>query len=386
MKEFFERVAHALREGTLMRITVGKPTSRAGKQRIVITPATIRGKTRYLVVTKATQGERTDHVSGDGVLPLLAEHLPTHFLSAVLFTTQGDHHLSFSRDGRPALQRSQRASLQPVASQPHNRKKNYLIPESAPFLYPLGISAANGEVRRDAHDKYRQINRYVETMLSLISSSPLAKRESLQVVDIGSGKHYLTFALYEALASHHAHITGVERRADLVSRGSELAEALGLSGLSFIEGDAAALSPISTDIVVALHACDTATDDAIAYGIRSGATIIAVAPCCQKYVRPRMRIPNDLQPLFRGGIVEERLAEILTNSLRALVLEACGYETNVFEFIAGEHTAKNVMISAVQRNRSGEKARHALIELQQRFSLSDFYLDLVLEDRLTRRA
>jgi hypothetical protein len=200
------------------------------------------------------------------------------------------------------------------------------------------------------------------------------------VVDFGSGKHYLTFALHEHLRklSASSRTLGIEQRPELVSLGQGLVERLEIPNLSFNYSSIAASDVKAADLVVALHACDTATDDALHKAVAAGAEFICVAPCCHKYVRQKFTGSADLLPMLRHGIIEERFCESLTDSLRVLLLESVGYQAKLFEFISLEHTAKNVMITARKTGKPNQDSKVALERLKDKFKLPDFYLDLAL--------
>jgi SAM-dependent methyltransferase len=201
-------------------------------------------------------------------------------------------------------------------------------------------------------DKLRQIERFVEVLGHLVADSPLREAKELRAADLGAGKGYLTFATYEFFRSRGvaARITGVEARKELVALTNQVARNVGFEGLEFTAGTISDFDPQgSLDLLVALHACDTATDDALALGIRSGAALIVTAPCCHRELRPQISTPPVLEPMLRHGILAEREAELVTDALRALLLEIHGYKASVFEFIAPDHTNKNLMIAAHRR-------------------------------------
>jgi SAM-dependent methyltransferase len=200
-------------------------------------------------------------------------------------------------------------------------------------------------------DKIRQIQKFVEILSHLIE----LPKPTLRLVDMGCGKGYLTFAAYDWLWQHgwpSAEVTGIERRTDLVEQSNRIADEFGLAGLRFEAADIERYLPAEgIDVLIALHACDTATDDAIAKGVSAGAKVIVVAPCCHKELSPQLKAPPVLAGPLRHRILYEREAEFVTDALRAALLEWQGYETNVFEFISTEHTAKNLMITAVKSGR-----------------------------------
>jgi hypothetical protein len=319
-------------------------------------------------------------------IPLFEAHeaissLLTHqFRSAYVKTSHEEISFEKSDKGSFRLKR-RRVTAVDVALPQHNRQKNYLVEASSPFLVELGISSKDGMVRRERYDKFRQIQKFVEIIASLIPVEELSSPTGLRSVDFGSGKHYLTFALHHFLLSHSLqHSTvGIEQRQELVTTGREVATRLQLSSIDFIASTIEGAPVQSADLVVALHACDTATDDAIAKAVAVKARYICVAPCCHKYVRQRLSSPADLKPILRHGILAERFADSLTDSLRVLILESLGYETKLFEFISPDHTAKNTMITGVLTGRRNSDSAKQIEELRHKFQLTDFYLDRKLQ-------
>jgi protein-L-isoaspartate O-methyltransferase len=235
----------------------------------------------------------------------------------------------------------------------------------------LGITTADGMIKKDMHDKFRQINKYIEIVAGIIKSATLS--ESISLVDMGSGKGYLTFALYDYIVNTlkiNAKITGIELRNELVEKCNMIASKAGFSELSFHTGTIEKVEIPPSDILIALHACDTATDEAIYRGIKSDVKIIICAPCCHKQIRKQINPTNELKEITRHGILEERMAEILTDTFRALILEYYGYKTKVFEFISTEHTPKNVLIVGIK---SEEKTIHRNETLEKIKNLKDLF-------------
>lgn len=234
------------------------------------------------------------------------------------------------------------------------------------------------------NDKFRQINKFVEIIDSILPSSPPA--DVFKVADMGSGKGYLTFALYDHLTNNRnfkADITGVEMRPELVQKCNAITWQSGFDGLQFVGGTIQEYDPGKIEMLIALHACDTATDDAIATGIRAGAATIIVAPCCHKQVRKAMTPPSALRPMLQHGIFAERQAEMLTDALRALLLTRQGYQVKTLEFISNEHTPKNVMIIATRSNKKVAVARieKQIALLKKTFGIEYHYLETLLADR-----
>ncbi|MBC7933410.1 MAG: SAM-dependent methyltransferase [Rubrivivax sp.] len=316
-------------------------------------------------------------------LELIRARLGSEFLSYHIFTTQEDMQLDFNRKGESKL-----VSRPPTFTTPqpaaHDRKKHRII-ESGESIYlqALGVTDERGAARPAMGDKLRQINKFVETVAGLVAASPLAGREELSVVDMGSGKGYLTFAVYDYINNSlgvRAKLTGVEARAELVALCNETAARAGFDRLDFRAGFIQDFDLPATDILIALHACDTATDDAIYKGIRAGASVIITAPCCHKEVRPQIVAPAELRGVLRHGVLLEREAEAVTDSLRALLLEHAGYDVKVFEFISTEHTRKNTMIAAVRREGRAhvEEKLAEIDELKRLFGISQQRLERLL--------
>lgn len=287
------------------------------------------------------------------------EALQNGFELAALCTTSFDLILDKKSLKRKSPSHKEQPSLD------HDRSKARLIaPEGKAYLQALGITDATGHVFKSGQDKFRQINKYVEILGGLIKHIPADKVK--KIVDMGAGKGYLTFALYDYLAGagFQAEVIGVEYRADLVDLCNKIAADTGYDRLKFAEGTVMNFDCTDANIVIALHACDTATDDAIYKGIQAGADLIVVAPCCHKQIRREMEghpVQNELDFLMKYGTFVERQAEMVTDGLRALILEYCGYSTKLFEFISDAHTPKNVMIVGT-RNHSSEGRNPAILD------------------------
>lgn len=280
------------------------------------------------------------------------DYLNKEFYVATLFTTGFDMSFENLFDKKFTI-RKNAASIRTVPSADHDRNKIRLISANGkPYLTGLKITDANGKVLANAQDKYKQINHYIEILSTLIKEIPAM--ETVNVVDMGSGKGYLTFALYDYLThvlKVNSHVTGVEFRPELVELCNKIAQNTAFENLTFKEGTIEKYDSTGTNILIALHACDTATDDAIFKGLKANADLIVVAPCCHKQIRRQLEVSktcNDLDFLTKYGIFLERQAEMVTDGIRALILEYFGYKTKVFEFISDAHTPKNVMIVGIR--------------------------------------
>ncbi len=308
--------------------------------------------------------------------------LGSGFRNAHLFTTEYDLQLEIGK--RNSRLRRGKPTFAAPPSTGHDREKTRLIDPNAFYLKALGISADDGRIKARQQDKWRQINKFVEILASLVDASPLKGKKELKLLDMGSGKGYLTFAAYDYFVNHwglDASMTGVEARPELVESCNQIAEAGGFAGLNFVRGQIADFDPGSVDILIALHACDTATDDALFQGISANASIIVAAPCCHKEIRRQMRAPELLAGILEHGVMMERTAETITDGLRSLLLEREGYSTKLFEFVPTEHTPKNNMLTATRRFKPAdtEAVSRQIEDLKSSFSIAKQRLDSLLK-------
>ncbi len=312
------------------------------------------------------------------------EHaLKDGFKFTTLFTTEFDLLLE-DKKGTYTLKKI-KPSKKILPSLEHNNKKNHPIStKNKTYLTELRITDANGNVFKATQDKYKQINHYIEILSSLLKN--LSKKDVVNVVDMGSGKGYLTFALYDYLTTIlniKTKITGVEFRKDMVTLCNNIAKKCNFSNLFFEEGTIEKYTANTIDVLIALHACDTATDDAIAKGINANAQLIVVAPCCHKQIRKEISVnkkQNDISFITQHGIFLERQTEMVTDSIRALVLEYFGYKTKVFEFITDAHTPKNIMIVGEKiSNQTNEAVLQKIKNAKEYFGISKHYLEGIVE-------
>lgn len=392
IRQFWSAVRSAAATGELIKLTLSKPRHgaeglpRNRYARLV----EIRGGTQLQITHRYDDREEVkNHLIGTGI-SLLEGALGEDYGNADLFTSQEQVSISLSRRGNARLLRKtlhprSRPKILKVedagapAVQAHNRQKYRDIPADRPYLHALGVTTADGKVRQDGKRKFKQINKFVEIIDGLVRDNPLPP--GAQIVDMGSGSGYLTFALYDHLTNAmelDVVVTGVELRPKLVDKCRTITADNGFANLRFVEGYINDFTPQRLDLLIALHACDTATDDALYKGLQATAGILVVAPCCQKQVRRDMVVPEDLKPLLGNGILLERQAAMLTDGMRALLLEAEGYKTKLFEFIPLEHTAKNVMITAV-RGRVRPQALEEFRVLKKRFGVKKHYLRTLLK-------
>jgi len=340
-------------------------------QRIIAKPVRIKEQDCLSLVYRHQTRDITRNLPTAQALEAIAALLPGSFRNAHLFTDDGETQLTFSKKGKPMLQQHGAPVAREQASTGHDREKKRYLDLARPFLRDLGVTDAQGALIPSMSRKWKQINKFIEVFDHALANAPLAAGQALKVADFGSGKGYLTFAIHDYLCDRlgrPAQVTGVELRQDLVTLCNGAAARLDHPGLDFQCGDVRSVVPAAIDVMIALHACDVATDYAIHTGIRCGASIIMCSPCCHKQIRPQLHSPDVLQPMLQYGLHLGQQAEMLTDGLRALYLEACGYETKVFEFISLEHTNKNKMILAVKRAQPGDNAAQlARIEDLKRF-------------------
>jgi hypothetical protein len=304
------------------------------------------------------------------------------FLNGDLFTLDEDVSIQYSKKRKPRLIVRPPSQAAPPPKT-HDRPKHYLIEaEGNPYLPAMGITTASGTIAADGQRKFRQINKYIEIIDSLIQQQPLPA--DAHIVDMGAGKGYLTFALYDHLR-HRLGLTpsivGIELRQPLVDFGNHLAQEIGYTGLSFLAQDIQQYQPERIDMLIALHACDIATDLAIAKGIQAGASIIVVAPCCHKQVRQQMSCQTAMQAILRHGILAERQAELITDGIRALLMEAHGYRAKVFEFISTEHTAKNLMIAGI-KGPPDTQALAAVAAIKKEYGVEEHFLEGLMKCKM----
>ncbi len=376
LSSFCEQFSAALGQNQFVRAVLGKYRGEDQLTRVDIREVQLKDGPMLSFTYHYKTRDIVKNYTRDAAVREIRALVGKDFLSSTLFSTEFDLFLEFSRKRVARLKRG-RPTYRSGEDPAHNIPKDYLIDPHAKFLGVLGIAKA-GQVAASWQDKFRQINKFVEIVDSLL---PREISGNFNAIDFGSGKHYLTFSLYHYLRETRgleARVTGIERREELVTFGRDAAILSGFSGLSFVTGEISSYHAETPDLVVALHACDTATDDAIVKGIKSGAKIILVAPCCHKFIRREIVVPDLLKPAFKHGILEENLSVALTDGLRAMILEAFGYQTKVFEFIEPEHTSKNIMIAATRKSANSTPDPQILSKfnaIKSEFGLKSIYLD-----------
>jgi len=364
-------------------------------ERLTVREVLLRGERQLSFLWRYQTKDVTKNLGLEEGQVLIAQLLGTQFQNAHLHTPTEEVQLAFSRKGKPSLRVSRLAPAEGDAAQAatvsHDKEKQRYLSLAKPFWVDLGLThEVKGEpaLVPAMSRKWKQINKFIEVFAAAMKSSSLSTSPDVYVNDFGSGKGYLTFAMYDWIVEQgkQAQVTGVELRDDMVKLCSTAAARHGLNGLRFDQGDVRAYTPARLDVMIALHACDIATDYAIHLGLRAGAQIIMCSPCCHKQIRPQMKMPAALRPMLQHGIHLGQEAEMVTDSLRALLLEAEGYETQVFEFIALEHTSKNKMILAVKKSGAALAAHAAqrpqllaqIAEIKRFYGLREHCLETLL--------
>ena len=381
IEKFMDRVAEAAEQSTLVKMTLSKPANKHDELRnIYVKPVLIKEKRLFAFTYHYERRDEVKNYDATQMLGILREMLPTRFLNTVLFTVSEDVTLLVSSKGKATLQTKK---VQECREQnlEHDKQKNRLINPANPWWYQLGLTTREGKITADMQHKFKQIYKYAEIVESLVK--PMKFDGTVHIADMGAGKGYLTFALYELLTQKlnmDVDIKGVEIRPDLVLKINEIINSNHLKGLEFVESSIQDFHPDKLDVLIALHACNTATDDAIASGIRAGAELIVCAPCCHKQIRQEMERSGKVDFITRYGIFLERQAVMITDTIRTMILEYFGYKTQVMEFIEMEHTPKNVLLVGrkTSKNTKAPKILQQIAALKQQYGIEKHYLEEAL--------
>ncbi len=342
--------------GRLLQASFSGPRDKGADiaRKVTVRPIKLKNGVHYQFESQLNHKAYHDNVPAERLKDQL-NAVMSQYKQALFKMPEADVQVLANKKG--ALSLLTRKSTAKIAEAPltHNRSKSYVIPdgEPAPFLTALGVMTAEGKVVKAKYDKFRQINRFLEMVSDVMSELPRDKE--LTIVDFGCGKSYLTFALYHLLAVKEqlpVRIIGLDLKEDVIAACSKLAKQLHWDKLSFSVGDIAQYEGLaSVDMVVTLHACDTATDAALLKAIGWNASVIMSVPCCQHELFRQVSQPI-LKPILKHGILKERFASLVTDAVRANLLETAGYRVQLLEFIDMEHTPKNILIRAVKQRQS----------------------------------
>lgn len=390
IQQFTQTISESLQQDRFIKVSLGNyQGADSALKNIYVRSVVIKREQKLAFTFRNKTNDIVKNYSINEGIALITDYLQQGFMVATLFTTEKDVLFENRKNGNATLKQN-KATSQEKPSQEHNREKKRLLkPNDKAYLYELKITDEAGNVFKNAQDKYKQINHFVELLSSLIKEAN-DERPLKKVVDMGSGKGYLTFALYDYLHSVlglDTAVTGVEYRQDLVSLCNDIAQKSGFDALNFVQGTIQEYDCDAIDLLIALHACDTATDDAIYKGINGNAKLIVVAPCCHKQIRRELektKVKNEVSFLTKYGIFLERQAEMVTDGIRALILEYFGYKTNVFQFISDAHTPKNVLVVGIKGTTSPQRQaeiKAKIAETKAFFGIGYHHLEkLLLEE------
>lgn len=387
MEQVKELIEQLVQEGTLLQAVLSGPRSKADTAaRVKVKPVLLKDQTFYQFASTVGAKELHENHKPDAALALLTGKQLAAYKQVLLQTAEADYQVLINKKGKAAILR--REATRKQAELAHNRSKNYLLPEGepVPFLVELGVMTPEGRVVAAKYDKFRQINRFLELIDDILPE--LAQDKPLTIIDFGCGKSYLTFALYHYLVNlkgRDIQVTGLDLKADVITECSALAKRLHYDSLHFRIGDIADYTDAAeADLVVTLHACDTATDAALNKAVRWNAGVILSVPCCQHELYNQVE-SDTLSLMLDHGIIKERFAALATDAVRARLLELVGYKVQILEFIDMEHTPKNLMLRAVRQPASDARQLEKLAEGYgefKRFLAVDPYLERALADLL----
>lgn len=343
----------------LYQIVISNPRNREQASKVKVRPVLLKGKLYFQeTVTRGTQVFH-ENFSKEETYDRMIQYMQNEFKQLEAQGMDGKLTALVSKKGKVSVKYSRQSIAQKVLpDMSHNRTKQYLLQEGTPvpFLVDLGVQTKEGMIVRSRYDKFKQINRYLEFVEDILPT--LEKERTIHIIDFGCGKSYLTFALYyylHELKGLNTRITGLDLKADVIEKCNQLAENYGYDKLRFYQGDIRTFEEADqVDMVVSLHACDTATDYAIKKAVDWNAKVIFAVPCCQHEVNRQIH-SKLLSPVLKYGLLKERLSAILTDAVRANLLEEAGYDTQILEFIDMEHTPKNILIRAVKKETSSPR-------------------------------
>jgi SAM-dependent methyltransferase len=383
VENFITEFAKSLENRTFVKLTLGKyKGSDAHLQRILIRLVEIKRGTRlFFLYRYETRDTAKNFEFAEGV-SIVRDLLGKQFFAAHLFTTERDFQLDIGK--KNARLNAGKPTFKTKPEIAHDREKQHAVNQNSFYLQALGITSEKGEIRARQEDKWKQINKFIEILGSLFENSNLKNREKLKIVDMGSGKGYLTFAAYDYfnnVLKIPTEVVGVDVKDELIALCNDIARSCDFRNLKFVKGFIRDFSVENTDILIALHACNTATDEAIYRGIQANAELIVCSPCCHQEIRPQIKAPALLKNVLKHGILLEREAETLTDGIRAILLERSGYGAKIFEFIGTEHTPKNNMLVGTKHNRAIDKENYnrQIADLKNFYGIREQHLEKLID-------
>ena len=405
MQKFINKLQASLNDGSFVKLTLSKPRAksqepRANLNNVYVKPIILKNEKMFSFTYRYERRDETKNYDAEQTLEVINQLVPNVFLNASLFTLTEDTTLLISKKGKATVM-TKAVKEQREQNVQHDKVKNRLINTDNPWWFKLGLTTREGKVTADMQHKFKQICKYVEIVDGVMKNVKFDGK--ISIADMGAGKGYLTFALYEYLTQrckYDIEMEGVEIRPDLVVKINEIIKESNLKDFRFVESsiDSYQLSAVSCqqpiansqqptansqlDVLIALHACNTATDDAIIKGIESGAKLIICAPCCHKQIRQEMEKSKVVDSITRYGIFLERQAVMITDAIRALIMEYYGYKTQVMEFIEMEHTPKNILLVGRKSDAPVDKETilKQIEDLKKQYGIEKHYLEKVFLD------
>ena len=388
VEKFIAELSRSVNDHTFVRLTLGnyKGADEHLQKLLIRQIQTKKGVRLFFLYRYNTRDTAKNFDIAEGT-EMIGRLLGNDFFSGHLFTTQNDFQIDIGKGGRSRLNTA-KPTFKATPTLRHDRAKRELVDTSSFYLKALAITNDHGQVRDRQQDKWRQINKFVEILAGLVDKSALKGRKTLSILDMGSGKGYLTFAAYDYFKNIRGldvQMTGVDVKSRLVGLCNDIADASGFDGLRFVHGSIADHEVGDIDVLIALHACDTATDDAIFMGIKAGAHLIVAAPCCHQQIRPQISVPAMFAGILKHGIMLERAAESLTDGLRSLLLERSGYAAKLFEFVPIEHTPKNTMLvgTHLAQPKPPETFDRQINEIKELYGIREHRLETLLKTAQT---
>lgn len=368
----------------LVELVISNPRKKDKITKIKVRPVILKGQLFFQETDTAGKQELHSNFLREDIMDRVMQIMAEDFKQCQILTKTGNGVILSGKSGTmTAKYKETGVAIKEQRQLSHNKTKKYLIAEGqpVPFLCDLGVMDRQGRVNPSRYDKFRQVNRYLEFIDDVLAQLDSGRQQT--IIDFGCGKSYLTFAMYYYLnevKGMDVRIIGLDLKEDVINNCSSLAKKYGYDKLEFLVGDIASYNGVDeVDMVVSLHACDVATDYAIAKAVNWGARVILAVPCCQHEANGK--IANEMmEPVLSYGILKERMAAIMTDAVRAGILESCGYRTQILEFIDMEHTPKNLLIRAVYTGKCDKVKQEAVLNMEKEFNLS-----LTLNKLLNRR-
>ncbi len=386
--EFTNEVSSAVYKHTFVKLILSKRVlDNQDLNKIVVRYVELNGEPNLQFVYKYDRQDVTKNFTVDEGIKQLQSIIGNNFLDNNLFTTKEDLQLKYNNKHEGKIFKKKPTFTTAADGSHDEAKKRLLDSKKSVYFKSLGITDNKGEIIPSMNAKYKQVEKFVEIIDSLADS--VKDCSPVKIADMGCGKGYLTFATYDYLTNNReltVDMKGVETQENLVKFCNNIAQKASFGGLEFVQSNISDYKPGNLDMLIALHACDTATDDAIYLGIQSGAKLMVVSPCCHKQIRQQMKITdsNVLEPALKYGVVMERMAELLTDSLRVLILNKHGYKTKLFEFVEPEFTSKNTIITAEKGATPSAdvqaKIQSQIDAIKNKFGIKYHYLEKLIEN------